>query len=97
MCSERTHIIRLVQNPGAEGLGFKFVGGLEFGVGIFVCEVIPRSQAEKKGLKVYSKEGEIFIFLFVNEYLWVDLSLKSHWMQELTKEIILVDVMRIWL
>ena len=57
MYSERTHIIRLVQNPGAEGLGFKFVGGLEFGVGIFVCEIIPKSQAEKKGLKVYSKEG----------------------------------------
>lgn len=49
--SERSHIIRLVRNPGSEGLGFKFVGGVEYGVGIFVCEVLPRSQADKKGLK----------------------------------------------
>ncbi|XP_072034974.1 harmonin-like [Amphiura filiformis] len=49
--SERTRIIRLVSSPGSEGLGFRFVGGVEFDVGIFVCDVLPKSQAEKKGLK----------------------------------------------
>ena len=41
-----------MSSPGAEELGFKFVGGVEFEVGVFVCDVLPKSQAEKKGLKV---------------------------------------------
>ncbi|GFR85533.1 usher syndrome 1C (Autosomal recessive, severe), partial [Elysia marginata] len=47
----RLHVVRLQQRPG-ESLGFAVRGGYEFGVGIFVTDVAPGSQADRQGLKV---------------------------------------------
>ncbi|CAL1527656.1 unnamed protein product, partial [Lymnaea stagnalis] len=43
--------IRLQRRVG-EGLGFSVRGGYEHGVGIFVTQVAPGSQADRQGLKV---------------------------------------------
>ncbi|ESO97282.1 hypothetical protein LOTGIDRAFT_159301 [Lottia gigantea] len=47
----KLRIIRLHRGHG-ESLGFAVRGGFEHGVGVFVSDVKPGSQADKKGLKV---------------------------------------------
>ncbi|XP_077994258.1 harmonin-like isoform X2 [Glandiceps talaboti] len=49
--SEKIRVIRLVKQ-GNDTFGFSVRGGVEHGVGIFVSDVIPDSQASIKGLKV---------------------------------------------
>ncbi|GFO45005.1 harmonin [Plakobranchus ocellatus] len=47
----RLHAVRLHRRPG-ESLGFAVRGGYEHGVGIFVTDVAPGSQADRQGLKI---------------------------------------------
>ncbi|KAK3784244.1 hypothetical protein RRG08_031629 [Elysia crispata] len=47
----RLHIVRLQQQP-RESLGFAVCGGFEHGIGIFVTDVTPGSQAHRQGLKI---------------------------------------------
>ncbi|XP_030845390.1 harmonin-like [Strongylocentrotus purpuratus] len=48
--SKKASLVHLTRH-GAEPLGFKFRGGVEHGVGLFISEVTPGSQAELKGLR----------------------------------------------
>ncbi|XP_054762137.2 harmonin-like isoform X2 [Lytechinus pictus] len=48
--SKKASLVHLTRR-GGEPLGFKFRGGLEHGIGLFISEVTPGSQAEIKGLR----------------------------------------------
>uniref|UniRef100_A0A2C9L7I1 PDZ domain-containing protein n=1 Tax=Biomphalaria glabrata TaxID=6526 RepID=A0A2C9L7I1_BIOGL len=47
----KLRLVRLIRRPG-ESLGFSVRGGYEHGVGIFVTQVTPDSQADRQGLRV---------------------------------------------
>ncbi|XP_050408731.1 harmonin isoform X1 [Patella vulgata] len=47
----KLRVVRLQRQPG-ESLGFAVRGGFEHGVGVFVSDVQPNSQAQKRGLKI---------------------------------------------
>ncbi|XP_022097075.1 harmonin-like [Acanthaster planci] len=51
MPSKKLRTVRLIRR-GKENLGFALRGGVEFGVGMIVSEVVEESQAARKGLKV---------------------------------------------
>ncbi|XP_071956259.1 harmonin-like [Antedon mediterranea] len=48
--SKEIRSVKLVGKDG-ESLGFHIRGGAEFGVGIYISEVLPKSQADRKGLR----------------------------------------------
>lgn len=61
MAPARVRIVRLVRNSGLYRLscqtasfGFSIRGGREFGIGFFVSNVDPESEADIRGLKVLS-------------------------------------------
>lgn len=60
MAPARVRIVRLVRNSGLYRLscqtasfGFSMRGGREFGIGFFVSNVDPESEADIRGLKVF--------------------------------------------